>query len=271
MGLEMDKALEVLQLTSRTFFIPITRLPDGLKEAVTSAYLAMRAIDEIEDHPDLNKEIKIQLLRGVSLILREPFHADDIRRLFEPWSSILPEVTLLLPEWLELCPEALHIEVYRATAVMADGMAKWCDRHWDIRDVADLNEYTFYVAGLVGLLLNEIWKWHDGTQCDTNLAVAFGRGLQTVNIIRNRGEDLAREVDYLPEGWKMDDLYDYARKQLELADQYIKSIQTREIWEFCRIPYVLALGTLRAMELGNQKLTREAVVELVESALASSK
>ena len=47
-----QEALRVLEETSRTFFIPIESLPKGLKEAVASGYLCMRAVDEIEDHPD---------------------------------------------------------------------------------------------------------------------------------------------------------------------------------------------------------------------------
>ena len=47
-------ALDILKENSRTFYIPISRLPPGLQEAVASAYLCMRAIDETEDHPDLD-------------------------------------------------------------------------------------------------------------------------------------------------------------------------------------------------------------------------
>ena len=39
--------LKVLEETSRTFFIPIVRLPEVCQEAVASAYLTLRAIDEI--------------------------------------------------------------------------------------------------------------------------------------------------------------------------------------------------------------------------------
>jgi farnesyl-diphosphate farnesyltransferase len=46
-------ALDILEATSRTFFIPISRLPPGLLEAVGSGYLCLRAIDEIEDHKEL--------------------------------------------------------------------------------------------------------------------------------------------------------------------------------------------------------------------------
>ena len=45
-----EDVMDTLRATSRTFFIPISRIPSGLQEAVASAYLCMRAIDEIEDH-----------------------------------------------------------------------------------------------------------------------------------------------------------------------------------------------------------------------------
>jgi farnesyl-diphosphate farnesyltransferase len=38
-------ALQILELTSRTFYIPIVKLPHGVQEAVASAYLCLRAID----------------------------------------------------------------------------------------------------------------------------------------------------------------------------------------------------------------------------------
>ena len=61
-----EDAWRVLQETSRTFFIPIRRLPPGLQEAIAAAYLCMRAIDEIEDHPHLERSEKRDLLSQVS-------------------------------------------------------------------------------------------------------------------------------------------------------------------------------------------------------------
>ena len=59
-----------------------------------------------------------------------------------------------------------------------------------------MDDYTYYVAGLVGVMLSDIWKWYDGTETDRELAIAFGRGLQTVNILRNREEDAERGVSF---------------------------------------------------------------------------
>ena len=57
MNLQND-ALKALKETSRTFYIPISRLPDNLREAVASEYICMRAIDEVEDHTDIENFIK---------------------------------------------------------------------------------------------------------------------------------------------------------------------------------------------------------------------
>ena len=54
----LDDAMRVLKNTSRTFYIPITFLNKELKHAVGVAYLAMRAIDEIEDHENISVEDK---------------------------------------------------------------------------------------------------------------------------------------------------------------------------------------------------------------------
>ncbi|MFN7247207.1 MAG: squalene/phytoene synthase family protein, partial [Microcystis sp.] len=217
-----DNALTILQETSRTFYIPISRLPDRLLEAVASAYLCMRAIDEVEDHPDLDNFSKSQILRQISLNLqagtenstKEDFAFGLVHR------EILPEVTLRIGEWALLAPDSIAPRVWDATAAMADRMAYWAGNNWDIRTEIELDQYTFSVAGAVGLLLSDLWNWYDGTQTNRSYAIGFGRGLQAVNIARNHGEDLRRGVSFLPQGWTISDIHNYARRNLKLADYY---------------------------------------------------
>lgn len=66
------EAMQVLKETSRTFYIPIKLLKPTLKFTVGSAYLCMRAIDEIEDHEQLDNETKQYLLRSTSELLLGP-------------------------------------------------------------------------------------------------------------------------------------------------------------------------------------------------------
>ena len=136
--------LKILEQTSRTFYIPIIRLPKGLQEAVASAYLCMRAIDEIEDHPALDPAEKSSLLQSVSLALQgqhasETFREEDLEVVYKDASAPLPEVTLRLGEWVVLAPSMIAPRIWEATAAMAERMAIWARRGWEILTEADLD------------------------------------------------------------------------------------------------------------------------------------
>jgi farnesyl-diphosphate farnesyltransferase len=259
-----EEAFEVLEKTSRTFFIPISYLTDGLKEAVAAAYLCMRAIDEIEDHQELPSNAKHDLLMEISRLLQSN-HLDEkkLLDLYEPYQTQLPEVTLRLADWLKICPHALQPRVANATSTMAKGMAEWVTKDWQIKTEQDLDDYTYYVAGLVGVMLSDIWEWHDETKTDRDLAIAFGRGLQSVNILRNRSEDKSRGVNFFPDGWGEQEMFAYARRNLSLGDTYLQSLSPGSIHHFCEIPLALAHGTLDGLAQGKEKISRAEVKEIV--------
>lgn len=261
------EAMRVLKETSRTFYIPITLLRKELRLTVGSAYLCMRAIDEIEDHETMDKNIKSRLLRDTkTLLLNEgSFDREAYSDLVRPYEAEFPEVTLRLADWIDVCPAGIVEKVKDSTAEMAGGMADWVDKDFDVQTKEDLDEYTYYVAGLVGVMLSDIWHWYDGTETERDLAIGFGRGLQAVNILRNQEEDLEeRGVSFMPEGWTRDDLFRYAHENLGKGDAYLKDIKTRNISLFCKIPLRLAKRTLKVMEDGKEKMTRYEVEEVVE-------
>ena len=263
-----SNALEILKQTSRTFYIPISRLPDRLQSAVASAYLCMRAIDEVEDSDILDVATKAKLLRSISLYLQSQNYnsnTNSFNESFRPHQNVLPEVTLRISEWSLLADESIAPRIWDATAAMADRMAYWAENNWKITTKEDLDRYTFSVAGAVGLLLSDLWNWYDGTKTNRSQAIGFGRGLQAVNIIRNRKEDLKRGVDFFPDGWQFQDMHQYARYQLQLAKLYTDALGDSPALDFCRIPLALAFGTLEAIALGKEKLTRTDVLSLVEN------
>ncbi|MEH2197824.1 phytoene/squalene synthase family protein [Nostoc sp.] len=270
MNLRRD-ALQILQETSRTFYIPINLLPPGLQEAVASAYLCMRAIDEIEDHPGLDNATKAKLLRTISLTLQagvDGFALDAFFEGFSGYENTLEEVTLRIREWSLLAPETIAPRIWDATAAMADRMASWAEINWKIYTESDLDRYTFGVAGAVGLLLSDLWTWYDGTQTNRTQAIGFGRGLQAVNILRNHTEDLGRGVDFFPEGWNAENMQEYARRNLALAEAYTKDLPTGPALDFCQIPLTLANGTLDALANGKEKLSRSDVFALIEQLIS---
>ncbi|KIL39844.1 phytoene synthase [Gordoniibacillus kamchatkensis] len=255
--------MTMLEQTSRTFYIPISRLVSGLKEAVTSAYLCMRAIDEIEDHPELADEAKTELLQRLGEAVRSSDTIRQIREVLSPYETLLPPVTMRLHEWVLLCPESAAGTVRRYIAMMAEQMAEWVGTGWSIRTEADLDRYTYSVAGMVGEMLSELWLWHDDTKSDMAKAVAFGRGLQAVNIIRNRAEDLERGVDFFPDGWGLEAMLEYTNRNLRLADAYVAELGQGPALEFCSIPLALAHATIRVIASGGSKLTRTGVLDIV--------
>ncbi|MFU8772451.1 MAG: squalene/phytoene synthase family protein [Anaerolineales bacterium] len=261
----------VLEETSRTFYIPVTRLPDILKETVAAAYLCMRAIDEIEDHCGLDSASKVQLLRRLSLIFQtqspmENCSINEFSAAFREHNSILPEVTLRLGEWACQPPASIAPRIWDAAAAMADRMAQWVSKNWRIQTQSDLDGYTFSVAGAVGLLLCDIWAWFDGSQIDRRFAIQFGRGLQAVNILRNREEDLKRNVDFFPAGWNHNHMLDYANGLLLEARSGISQVPHQAYKFLVEIPLLLAEATLEVIKSGEEKLSRAAVMQIVQQA-----
>ncbi|KAA0965980.1 phytoene/squalene synthase family protein [Sporosarcina sp. ANT_H38] len=265
------EAMNVLKLTSRTFYIPIKLLNPMLRKTVGSAYLCMRAIDEIEDHEELHSETKQHLLRSTSKLLQTKFDTAAYQQLLKPYENILPEVTLRLGDWLSVCPENIIDKVKESTSIMADGMAHWVEKDWVVKTKEDLDEYTYYVAGLVGIMLSDIWELYDGTVTDRDLAVGYGRGLQAVNMLRNQDEDADRGVRFMPEGWDRDDMFAYATTNLNKADEYLKSINTKNIQLFCKIPLALAKGTLKTLKSGKEKMSRVEVESTVNAIINEKK
>jgi farnesyl-diphosphate farnesyltransferase len=226
----------------------------------------MRAIDEVEDSPELDNFTKAKLLRRISLNLQAGTDQSVVKDFSSELSDchLLAEVTLRIGEWALLAPETIAPRIWDATAAMADRMAYWAENNWKIHAQADLDRYTFSVAGAVGLLLSDLWAWYDGTRSDRTCAIGFGRGLQAVNILRNRAEDLRRGVDFFPDRWHEEEMHVYARRNLKLADRYTSALPPGPALDFCKIPLALAYGTLEVLALGEEKLSRSDVLALVE-------
>jgi farnesyl-diphosphate farnesyltransferase len=265
-----NKPLQVLEETSRTFYMPIVRLPKGLQEAVAAGYLCMRAIDEIEDHSDLDAASKAKLLQGITLLLEaqtsvEDFEHERFAALFAPYRDHLPEVTLRLGEWACYAPAFIAPRVWEATSAMAGRMREWVLNGFKVSTSADLDRYTYSVAGAVGLLLCDLWAWFEHLQIHRSLAIQFGRALQSVNILRNRKEDLRRGVNFYPENWTDADMQDYARRNLHDFDEYMQQLAATTFSDFVNIPRALAYATLDALAEGREKLSRGEVIQILHN------
>jgi farnesyl-diphosphate farnesyltransferase len=244
--------METLKSTSRTFFLPIMRLDGELRDTVAAYYLANRALDEIEDHPQLPSDAKIRLLRGASRLLQqETFTPDDVDALLHPHHDHLPPVTRKFHEWVVVLPPAdVAPRLWDSLAALADRMAQWVEAGFRIRDEADLDRYTFAVASSIGITLSDLWTRHAGIVTSQSGAVAFGRAVQAANIAWNHGDDLTRGVDFFPPGWTAADMSGYAHRHLPAARTYTGSIPPGPIRDFCALTLDICDATLTALAQG---------------------
>ena len=131
----------------------------------------MRAIDEIEDHEEISNDLKYHLLMQISDLLKTPFDSEKYLEIINPVKDKLPEVTVRLEDWLDACPEHTRSIVRESSSEMAYGMAKWAKANWRIKSRDDLDDYTYYVAGLVGVMLSKLWDVCANVKTDRDLAI----------------------------------------------------------------------------------------------------
>ena len=258
-------AMRVLKETSRTFYIPITFLKADLKYSVASAYLVLRAIDEIEDHESIQNTTKFDLLMQLSELFKRTFTQEEYCDIIAPVKEQLPEVSIRLVDWIQACPEGSRSLMMETASEMAFGMAKWAKENWQVHTKEDLDDYTYYVAGCVGVYLSKLWNWSYGQETNEELAIEFGRGLQIVNILRNQKEDKEeRGVSFVPDDWSRDQLFAYADENLAQADAYIETLNEKSTILFCRLPLAFAHKSLADMKKGEKKMSRAEVEQTVK-------
>jgi farnesyl-diphosphate farnesyltransferase len=253
----------VLEATSRSFLLPIMQLEGGLRDAVTAYYLSTRAIDQIEDHPALPPDAKTRILRDIGRILQTRFNETTFDPVFQPHHQFLEPVTLQLGRWMiRVPPTGIAPHLWEAVSAMADRMAYWVERDFHIATEADLDHYTYAVAGSVGVGLSSLWHWHTGIATNQNDAIAFGRGLQAVHMLWSHDDDLARGVDFFPDGWTRADMRDYAQRNLNQASDYLNTLPAGPIWNFSHLLWDIIATTLNAATHEEATLTRQQITTL---------
>ncbi|MDG4859040.1 squalene/phytoene synthase family protein [Streptomyces sp. T-3] len=223
----------VVRSYSTTWYEPVTSMPDRLNEATTCAYLCMRAIDEIEDHPQLDGTVKAELLEATSRILQTRFTETDFHTAYAAHADVLPEVSLRIGEWAALAPPEIAPRVLETFAAMAERMADWARTGFRIGTERDLDRYTYAVSGTLVLMLSDLWAWYDGTRTDRTHGIGYGRALQSANILLDRATDAGRGVDFWPPGWQTADMLRYVHCELALAEHYVAALPDGPARTFC--------------------------------------
>ena len=203
----------ILQGVSRTFALTIPRLPDSLRDVVGNAYLLCRITDTIEDEPGLPAEQKqifserfINVVAGRESV--EPF-AQELGALLsvsttESEHDLIANTARVIRITHGFRPAQREI-LERCVTTMARGMSEFQRNATSdgLQDLAQLNRYCYYVAGVVGEMLTELFcdysaKIDEQREELLALSVSFGQGLQMTNILKDIWEDRRRGACWLP-------------------------------------------------------------------------
>lgn len=85
-----------------------------------------------------------------------------------------------------------------------------------------------------------------------------------MNILRNRTDDLLRNVDYFPSGWRETDMFTFAWTYPGKAKSAAEIMPPDPFRYFVEIPLLLADATLNALENGEEKLSRNDVLDILQ-------
>lgn len=207
----------LLRGVSRSFYLSIRLLPAPLRRPVALGYLLARAADSLADASALPVAERAAHLAslGAAVDGRVPVAGDvnALRSVLAPDHD--PQERLLLAtlpqclDWLHaLAPEDRE-DIRAVLRHIVRGQALDLERFSDrtpraLADAAQLDEYTYLVAGSVGEFWTDLCVRHleDFSQAPSAtmrvLGRDYGKALQLINILRDAAADLAAGRCYFP-------------------------------------------------------------------------
>lgn len=255
----MDKALlrMLLRRHARTFSLTLSLLPRALGEPLGVAYLLARASDTVADSAGVETERRLESLRNLAVSLEsrtptdwKPSAGSGMSDQGEELIRVLPKLLALLEELpdreglLDLWETIVRGQIMDLTR-FGPGTAPLTR--------AELEEYCRLVAGSVGAAWTILIAKHFPRTLlrpvdeMTGLADDYGKGLQLVNILRDRSEDGALGRSYLGE-IGFDEAVRLARTWLGTGRAYVTGLAPGRILLASRLPHDLAVQTLESMD-----------------------
>jgi farnesyl-diphosphate farnesyltransferase len=214
----------LLKRVSRSFYLTLKLLPTPVRESIALAYLLARLSDTVVD--GATNEAEKQLLARCGEIEAWLSHSPDRLEIESVWSTIR---------------QGQRFDHERFSADSSPLSPQ------------ELNRYTYLVAGCVGefwtLLCQKKMPGFAALEFSElrNLGIRFGKGLQLVNILRDRhGDALMGRIYVPPERFAA--VLAEARAHLDAARRYVDALQVYRLRVACTLPLYLADATLALVE-----------------------
>lgn len=270
---------DLLASVSRSFYLSLKLMPGRVREAASLGYLLARATDTVADTEAVAPGRRLELLEEMLCAIVEGAEEPGFGDVAEG-SDVSSGEALLLGkfgrclEWLAALPESQRGSVRRVMGPIVKGQSDDLRRFAGVGAASlgsaeELEQYTFDVAGCVGVFWTEIGFDAYGSSFASRpreemeqLGERFGKGLQLLNILRDLPDDLSTGRCYLPGGdaniggssiW--DELAELwlarCRELLSAAPTYVDALRNRRIRLATALPALIAGKTLNLLEQAN--------------------
>ncbi len=211
---------EILKGVSRSFYLSLRFLPRRVRTSMSLAFLVCKAADTITDTRLIPREQRLAMLADYRQLFTESpdttyferlkkdvavaadnIHEKQLLLQLPDLFSALNELTAHDQEHIaSLATELTHGMIFDLTRFSGEDASEMQFLYTD----KELDDYTYYVAGCVGLfwtrILREHFKFARGWDRELmkEIGINFGKGLQMVNILRDLPRDLQQGRCYLP-------------------------------------------------------------------------
>ena len=283
----------LLRSVSRSFYLSLRFLPKALRDPLSLAYLLARATDTIADTPEPPVALRTDALRDLAAAIQgstprgtadslAPLQNDKAER------TLIEQLPALL-DWLGELPADDRAEVRSVLIKINRGQSLDLQRFGAfgeiraLKNAAELDEYTYLVAGCVGEFWTRLCFAHVknfSTRPESemrDLGIRYGQGLQLINILRDAGNDLRNGRCYFPAD-ELDSLglappeilrepariepvmkkwIEKAEQDIEAGMEYASAIRNRRVRFATALPAKIGKRTLALLrEAGPDALTR---------------
>jgi farnesyl-diphosphate farnesyltransferase len=267
---------QVLKGVSRSFYLSLRLLPQPMREAASLGYLLARTSDTLADTATVAVELRLECIRQFQTAIAEKsipprwpvtvLNAIPDRRerhLLECAAEIFTQLVHLPEAEAELVREVITHIISGQTLDLQRFAAASRQQPVALASAAELEDYAWRVAGSVGAFWTKLGFLTLGERFSTlpepeliTQGIAYGKGLQLVNILRDVAADLAMGRCYLPVSQPIDipgllDSHgrwlDQAKRWLGEGEIYATSLPSRRLRAATILPGRLALRTLEPL------------------------
>lgn len=268
----------LLKAVSRSFYLSLRFLPKSVRGELSLAYLLARASDSIADSATVAASERLELLNAFSRALHGDVTASFYERVAGLEVDHAGEAILLkrLAECFALLKQVEPHGLGLIRTVMGHilrGQSLDLQRFpGALQTDAELEEYTFLVAGCVGEFWSAMLAWkvpNWATLPDAEMIAlgrTYGKGLQLVNILRDLPGDLKEGRTYLPGDDSMlarrNRWASVAHQWLDAGAQYVEHLNGWRLLFTADLPWRLGRETLQLLptnDLQKVKISRAQV------------